>query len=101
MTKKPTKKPAKWPKPPAKRTRAISIRVMANASEKRTLEKAAKKTGRPVTRMVLELALAKLEEGMAAIKAKRDAEGSATLAGENAEEMRPSADRKKQPIGRR
>ena len=73
MTKKPTKKRARRPKPPAKRTRPISIRVMANASEKRALEKAAKKAGRPVTRMVLELALANLTASMAALKkAKRD-----------------------------
>jgi uncharacterized protein (DUF1778 family) len=75
MTKK---KPAKRPKPPAKRTRPISIRVMASAAEKKTLMKAAKKAGRPMTRMVLESALeralATLNEEMAAIKkAKRDA----------------------------
>jgi uncharacterized protein (DUF1778 family) len=71
----PKKKPAKRPKPPANRTRPFSIRVMANASEKRMLEKAAKQAGRPVTRMVLELALANLTESMAALRKKRDAEG--------------------------
>jgi uncharacterized protein (DUF1778 family) len=74
-----TKKPAKSRKPPAKRTRPISIRVMANASEARTLEKAAKKAGRPMTRMVLdaalERALAILDERMAALKKKRDEAG--------------------------
>ena len=70
-----TRKPAKPRKPPANRTRPISIRVMASASEKRTLEKAAKKVGRPTTRMVLELALAKLKEEMAALKKRDEEEG--------------------------
>ena len=69
-----TKEPTKPRKPPVKRTRPISIRVMASASEKRTLEKAAKKAGRPMTRMVLEAALeralATLNERMAALKKK-------------------------------
>jgi uncharacterized protein (DUF1778 family) len=73
-----TKKPAKPRKPPAKRARPISIRVMANASEARTLEKAAKKAGRPMTRMVLDAALERalltLNESMAALKKKRDEE---------------------------
>jgi uncharacterized protein (DUF1778 family) len=70
-----TKKPAKPRKPPAKRTRPISIRAMANTAEKKTLMKAAKKAGRPMTRWVLEAALEKamdsLTEKMAALK-KRD-----------------------------
>ena len=73
-----TKKTAKPRKPPAKRTRPISIRVMASANEKKTLMNAAKKAGRPMTRMVLEAALeralASLNESMAALKAKRDEE---------------------------
>ena len=52
----------KQPKRPV-RSRPFSIRVMANAAEKRKLEKAAKKARRPLTRMVLELALAEIERG--------------------------------------
>ena len=62
------KKPTKRPKPPAKRERPHSIRVMANDSEKQTLVKAAKRAGRPVTRLTLELALAKLNESTAVLK---------------------------------
>ena len=101
----PKKPPARQRRPPV-RKRPLAIRVMANASEKRTLEKAAKKAGRPMTRMVLEaalkVALATLDERMAAIKkARRDGEESPAPADKNAEKMRPSADGKKQPIGRR
>jgi uncharacterized protein (DUF1778 family) len=72
------KKPTGQRKPPV-RSRPVQIMVMASAAEKKTLEKAAKKAGRPMSRMVLEsalkAALALLEERMAAIKkvVRRDA----------------------------
>jgi uncharacterized protein (DUF1778 family) len=75
----PKNPPARRRKPPV-RSRPFPIRVMASAAEKKTLEKAAKKAGRPMTRMVLESALeralALLNERMAALKkkAKRDEE---------------------------
>jgi uncharacterized protein (DUF1778 family) len=50
-------------KRPVQRKRPFPIRVMASAAEKKTLVKAAKMAGRPLTRLVLELALAEVERG--------------------------------------
>lgn len=61
-------------KPPV-RKRSEQIRVMMTSSEKRTVEKAARKADLPVStyvrKTVLQAALGSLREGMAALK-KRD-----------------------------
>ena len=73
MTKKPTKKPAGRPKPPAKDTPDFDQGDGEREPRRKRWRRPPRRLAAPMTRMVLELALANLSASMAALKkAKRD-----------------------------